>query len=243
MDTDGVTSSVGPPSSVGPTDADALLWDLVIPVKRLARAKSRLEGLSDGRRRRLALAFALDAAGAALASARVRRVLVVTADPEAAAALRRRGAALVEETGSAGLNAAIAEGVAAARRADRLRRIAVMTGDLPAVSSAEIDAALASAALHRRAVLADAESTGTVLLTANPLVDPEAPSPVPLRPLFGAGSCARHVVAGHIALAGDHPGLRRDVDTREDLEAARALGLGPATAAVLKDVGAPLLAG
>lgn len=222
---------------------DVARWDLIIPVKRLERAKTRLEGLSGECRRRLALSFAVDAADAALASARVRRVLVVTADPEAAAELSSRGAVIVEETRDAGLNSAVAEGVAAIRQDDPMRRIAVMTGDLPAASSAEIDAALASAGLHRRAVLADADSTGTVLLTANPLADPEVPSPVRLRPLFGQDSCARHVAAGHIALPGDYPGLRRDVDTREDLETARLLGVGPMTAAALREQAAALLAG
>lgn len=214
-------------------EPDALRWDLIIPVKRLERAKTRLDGLSGECRRRLALSFALDAAGAPLASDRVRRVLVVTADPEAAAALRSRGAVIVRETRDAGLNSAVAEGVAAVRQDDPMRRIAVMTGDLPAAKSAEIDAALASAEAHRRAVVADADSTGTVLLTANPLAGPEAPSPVRLRPLFGQDSYARHVAAGHIALPGEHPGLRRDVDDREDLEAARVLGVGPRTSAVL----------
>ena len=34
-----------------------------------------------------------------------------------------------------------------------------------------------------------------------------------------------------MALTGDWPSLRRDVDTRADLAAAAALGLGPATRA------------
>lgn len=212
---------------------DALRWDLIIPVKRLERAKTRLEGVSEACRRRLALSFAVDAVDAALAGGRVERVLVVTADAEAAADLRRRGAVIVEETQDAGLNSAVEDGVAAVRQDDPMRRIAVMTGDVPAASAAEIDAALASAERHPRAVLADAESTGTVLLTANPLAGPAAPSPVSLRPQFGQDSYARHMAAGHIALPGDCPGLRRDVDTREDLEAARVLGVGPTTSAVL----------
>ena len=222
---------------------DALRWDLIIPVKRLERAKTRLEGLTVACRRRLALSFAVDAAAAALAGTRVRRVLVVTADQQAAAELSLRGAVIVEETGDAGLNPAIREAAAAVRREEPLRRVAVMTGDLPAAKSAEIDAALASAELARRAVLADADSTGTVLLTANPLAGPEAPSPVRLRPRFGEGSCVRHVGAGHRLLCGDHPGLRRDVDSREDLEAARRLGVGAATAAALSEPGSVLLAG
>jgi 2-phospho-L-lactate guanylyltransferase len=68
-----------------------------------------------------------------------------------------------------------------------------------------------------------------VLLTAAPLAA--------LRPQFGPGSHAAHVGAGAVdltaALGGCVTGLRRDVDTLQDLTAARRLGVGPATADVL----------
>lgn len=212
---------------------DALRWDLVIPVKQLEGAKSRLGGVDRAHRRRLALSFATDAVDAALAAARVRRVLVVTADPHVAAELRLRGAVIVDETHGPGLNPAVEAGVAAVGQHEPLRRIAAMTGDLPAASGVEIDAALAAAEAHRLAVLADADGTGTVLLTANPSADAEAPVPVRLRPLFGRDSFARHTAAGHVPLTGDLPGLRRDVDTREDLAEARMLGVGLMTEATL----------
>lgn len=208
-------------------------WDLIIPVKRLDAAKSRLGGLEPAYRQRLALSFAIDAVEAARSASLVARVLIVTADPQAAAELSLRGAVLVGETRGPGLNPAIEAGIAAATDPDPLRRLAVMTADLPAVSAEEIDAALASAQAHRLAVLPDAEAIGTVLLTANPFTAPEAPSPVRLRPLFGEGSFALHAAAGHVPLTGDHPGLRRDVDTREDLENARLLGVGRMTGQAL----------
>jgi 2-phospho-L-lactate guanylyltransferase len=52
-----------------------------------------------------------------------------------------------------------------------------------------------------------------------------------VEPQFGIGSAARHDTLGARLEAG--PGLRCDVDTAEDLDAAESLGLGPATAAVL----------
>lgn len=229
-------ADTGPPvggRGRGRAGPDALLWDLVVPVKRLDVAKSRLDGVDSACRRRFALSFALDAVDAALAATRVRRVLVVTADPRAAAELGLRGAVIVDETRGPGLNPAIEAGVAAVRQQEPLRRVAAMTGDLPAASGAGIDRVLAAAEDHRLTVLADAEGTGTVLLTANPALGQEATRPVRLRPLFGEGSFARHVQAGHVALTGDHPGLRRDVDTRADLEAARRLGVGPMTEAAL----------
>jgi 2-phospho-L-lactate guanylyltransferase len=71
--------------------------------------------------------------------------------------------------------------------------------------------------------VADAAGTGTTLLTA---------LGVGLDPHFGAGSARAHQQAGAVPLAGDWPGLTRDVDTAEDLRAALALGVGPRTAAL-----------
>ena len=60
-------------------------WGLVVPVKRLDVAKSRLAAHGEDGRRRLALAFAQDVVRAAVACPVVRRVLVVTDDDEAKA--------------------------------------------------------------------------------------------------------------------------------------------------------------
>lgn len=222
-----------------------LAWDLIIPVKRLEAAKSRLAGLEAADRQRLALSFATDAVETARSATRVARVLVVTEDALAAAELGLRGATIIGENRGPGLNPAIEAGIDAALADEPLRRVAVMTGDLPAVTSAEVDAALALAAAHRRAIIADADGTGTVLLTGNPWARATAPppresvgpggAPEPVRPnpRFGFGSFAHHVAAGHVPLAGAFPGLRRDVDTRVDLEAAQGLGLGAATGAQL----------
>ncbi|NEC42232.1 2-phospho-L-lactate guanylyltransferase, partial [Streptomyces sp. SID8016] len=68
-------------------------WSLVVPLKPLARAKSRLgRAAGEDARPRLALAFAQDTVAAALDCARVRDVVVVTDDPVAAAALAELGA-------------------------------------------------------------------------------------------------------------------------------------------------------
>src|SRR5690606_32816539 len=110
-------------------------WDVIIPIKRLDTAKSRLAGggggaaglagvddagvgregtglagVDDALRQRLALSFATDACAAALAVPAVRRVLVVTEDPVVAAQLSERGAQIVGETRGPGLNPAIEAG-------------------------------------------------------------------------------------------------------------------------------------
>ena len=68
-------------------------WTLVIPLKPLARAKSRLaDTAADGLRPGLALAFAQDTVAAALACPAVRDVAVVTDDALAGRELAALGA-------------------------------------------------------------------------------------------------------------------------------------------------------
>ena len=100
----------------------------------------------------------------------------------------------------------------------------MLLGDLPALLPEDLVAALSAAAAFERAVVPDADGTGTVLLTARRGA---------LEPAFGPGSAERHVRAGHERLDLDLPRLRTDVDDDLSLTRARALGLGPATSACL----------
>jgi 2-phospho-L-lactate/phosphoenolpyruvate guanylyltransferase len=198
---------------------------MVVPVKRLQVAKSRL--YAPGRPRpdhaALALALALDTVAAAAAAEAVARVLVVTDDPEAAAAVRAAGALVVEDEPDAGLNPALAYGAQRAAALAPAAGVALLSADLPALRPAELTAALDAAAHHRRSFVPDAAGAGTTLLAAAP--------GVPVDPRYGAGSAAAHRASGAVPLPGDWPSLRRDVDTAADLAAAAELGLGPATRA------------
>jgi 2-phospho-L-lactate guanylyltransferase len=191
-------------------------WTVVIPAKALPEAKSRLVPASaDGvGHRRLVEAIRADTLAAARATEQVARVVVVTdrdGDPDALVQTRP------------GLNAALREAAEHARRSWPDDGIAALVGDLPALRPDELGAALASAAGHLRSFVADAPGTGTTLLAARPGTE--------LDPRFGPGSAARHAAGAARLPAG--PGLTHDVDTADDLRAAAALGLGPATAAVL----------
>lgn len=97
--------------------ADAAGWTVVVPVKSLSGAKTRLAPeLSAAERAALARAFALDTIDAARAARLVSRVVVVSDEPLIEAALRRTpGVEVVPEPGPRGLAAAIAHGVAVAR--------------------------------------------------------------------------------------------------------------------------------
>jgi len=202
-------------------------WSLVVPLKPLARAKSRLAGggahSAGTARAALALAFAQDTVHAALASTAVRSVAVVTDDARAAAELRALGADIVPDAPGDGLNAALAYGAAAVRTRLPDVPVAALNADLPALRSAELTHVLNTAAAFPRAFLADAAGIGTTLLSALPGSE--------LRPAFGIRSRERHLASGaaEITLSGVQS-VRTDVDTESDLAAALALGVGPFTA-------------
>jgi 2-phospho-L-lactate guanylyltransferase len=204
--------------------------DVVVPVKSLGAAKSRLRGAADGgagdlaAHARLTLALAHDTVAAARAARRVRTVLLVSSDPVVAAEFAAVGVEVVPD-GAPGLNGAYAHGAALLRRRDPRAAVAALQADLPALTAGDLDAALAAAAAHPRAFVADADGTGTTLLVAGP--------GVPLHPAFGTGSAAAHAASGAVALGGRWPGLRRDVDTPDDLRTAADIGLGPHTRSVL----------
>ncbi|MEU6374687.1 2-phospho-L-lactate guanylyltransferase [Streptomyces sp. NPDC046909] len=200
-------------------------WTLVIPLKPLARAKSRLsDTASDGLRPGLALAFAQDTVSAALACPAVADVAVVTDDPLATRELTALGARIVPDEPRAGLNAALTHGAAAVRAQHPESAVAALNADLPALRPLELARVLDTAAEFPRAFLADAAAIGTTLLSAGRGHE--------LRPAFGTDSRARHRASGavELCLAGVDS-VRQDVDTGEDLRAALALGVGPRTAA------------
>ena len=203
---------------------DSALWSLVVPVKRLEIAKSRLGAPYDDARGLLALAFARDTAQAALDCPRVARVLVVTNDNEVARTLRRLGADVLPDEPDNGLNAAIRHGIEAIairRRTARSGPVGVLTADLPALRTRELGDALSAAG--DAAFVRDADGSGTTLLMARRVSL--------LAPMFGVDSATAHATWATEMVAGDS--VRRDVDTAAHLDSARTLGLGPATTAML----------
>jgi len=228
---------------------DTVSWTVIVPIKRLDLAKTRLRGALPGvAHDGLVLAMTMDTVSAALASPVVGRVVVVTDDQVAADAVATIGAEVVADVPDAGLNPALAYAATVARpkgAVASLPGVAALAADLPALRPQELTAALRRAedvawpppgsaptagsgsttAAPTRAYVADATGTGTVLLAA--------PPGARLEPCFGAGSAAAHEASGAVALAGEWPGLRRDVDTAADLLEAAELGVGPNTAMVI----------
>lgn len=192
-------------------------WEVLVPVKDVRLAKSRLRAVGEPARRDLALAMAADVVSAALVAEGVARVSVVSDDDEVAALAAALGAHPLRVR-TPGLNAALEE---AAARVDG--PVAALCADLPCLRPEDLAGALAGVPAGGRGVVPDLDGTGTTLLAA---------AAGPLAPQYGPGSLARHTASGALVLAAP-AGLRLDVDTETDLARARALGLGAATARAL----------
>ncbi|MFD1546232.1 2-phospho-L-lactate guanylyltransferase [Nonomuraea guangzhouensis] len=207
--------------------------DLVVPIKRLDRAKSRLRGAVPAYEHAdLVLALLLDTVTAAAQADGVRRILVVCEDERIPAALAGTGVECVDKRGLPGLNAALAFGAAYLRGpndtvgAEHPRTpngtVGALQADLPALRPADLSAAIEEAA-GRRAYCADRPGTGTTLLLAAP--------GEPLHPRFGRRSADAHVASGAVRVGGSLASLRCDVDTESDLAVAAEIGLGKFTLA------------
>ncbi|MEE2034445.1 2-phospho-L-lactate guanylyltransferase [Rhodococcus chondri] len=211
---------------------------VLIPVKALGLAKSRLAHVLEPEiRADLVLAMLRDTLDATLASGDLD-VTIVTSDPHAAAVASACGARVFPDPGPPGagstgaerLNAALNAAAAHVRHRTPGIGLIALQADLPALRPHELVSALDDARQVGRAIVEDHTGLGTTALLH--CVPHE-----PLHAMFGADSARRHVESGARALTGDLPGLRLDVDTVADLEAAARLGTGPATASVLVRIG------
>ncbi|WP_117211847.1 2-phospho-L-lactate guanylyltransferase [Allorhizocola rhizosphaerae] len=176
-------------------------WTILVPLKPLDAAKSRLRGATPSlSHQELVLALARATVAAASASEAVGRIVVVGSD--ALAGVEH----MPDRHGD--LNAALQEAALLVSGP-----VAAMPADLPALRPDELTEALRL--IDERGFVPDAEGTGTVLL---------ASARGPLRPQFGPGSALAHERSGARRLDGDWPTLRRDVDTPADLDEALRLG-------------------
>lgn len=215
-------------------DGRVLPWTAILPVKGLDSAKSRLAS-SWAHPDALALAFVEDAISALSAAVEVARIVIATSDPRVTAVARSAGCTIVDDAGHDGINAAVRE---AGRNCPDAGRFLVLVSDLPALDAASVDAVLSMASHHLTSFLPDAEGTGTTMwcTTDRGL----------LNTAFGADSARAHALAGAVNLveasgawqAEVFARARRDVDTNEDLDRARRLGVGPATRALLASMAA-----
>jgi 2-phospho-L-lactate guanylyltransferase len=207
-----------------PSPPSLSMWTVIVPVKQTMLAKTRLIGIKDDTRRALAIAFARDTVTAVSASSMVGRVVVVSND-EMAPAIAGDIAELIPDVPDAGLNPALVYAAHHVRARQADAAIAAVSSDLPALRGEDLTLALRCSP-EGPWFVPDASGVGTTLLAS--------PGSQPWNPSFGPGSRRLHAAAGVIEI--DVAGLdrlRQDVDTADDLAAARRLGVGPSTAAVL----------
>jgi 2-phospho-L-lactate guanylyltransferase len=193
----------------------AIGWWVVIPIKNTWQGKSRMQTPPQVRRQ-LAVAMGRDTVRAAVGAALVHGVVVV-GDGDDVSSFALDGVFTIVG-GGRGMNSAIRAGARFARAQDSRLSVAAMPGDLPYLSSGELDAALRMAADHPVACVADRQGTGTTFLTAR--------SDEALAPCFGDHSFSRHLSLGAVPLPIDEStGLRRDVDVLSDLDSVERLGM------------------
>src|SRR5688572_21717148 len=152
----------------------------VLPIKTFARAKHRLaEAVGAPDRRVLAEAMVGDVLDALSAVPGLDAIVVVTAEPAAAAPARGAGAEVVHDPEEAGQSAAAVLGVAAAVERG-CGRVLLVPGDCPALVPGEVARLLEGEAPV--VIVPDRHGTGTNALLLTP---PDA-----LAPSFGEGSFA-----------------------------------------------------
>ena len=191
---------------------------VLVPIKSAHRAKTRLDA---GELRGIAMkAFAKDAIAAAMASARVAGVLVVSEEP---AELGQSG--WLPDAGG-GLNAALSVAAARVSQSHPDHGIVAMLGDLPCLSTNHLDTILAFGQEHERWFVADHHQSGTTILGA-------APGQV-LAPHFGTNSASRHAASGATACELEVASARIDIDTIEDPRLAQLFGVGAHTEKALR---------
>lgn len=189
------------------------IW-AVLPIKELHLSKQRLAGhLPPEFRAGLAAAMAEDVLDALSRAQGLDGILVATCDPDVERLARRYGAEVSALAARAGHTGVVAS-AAADLTVKGCGTILALPGDLPLLSSADVELVLA----HRRAAPSvtlvpsrDGDGTNTVL----------ASPPTALDFAFGPGSFARHCDLlrrkGIEPAIVRCPGIELDIDTPDDL--------------------------
>ena len=195
------------------------MWALV-PVKRLRGAKKRLSDvLSEAERSDLARAMLLDVLNALQGARSLTGVAVITRDEDAISIAEARGIRVILDPEQGGLNEALSEAIETLA-GNSARGVLIIHGDVPAVTSEEIDRLVSVQDQVPYVTIAPALSDGG---TNGMVFSP--PDAISLH--YGADSAAKHLGA---AKENDLPaktielsGLGLDIYHPEDLKALLAL--------------------
>lgn len=189
-----------------------MIWGIV--AARLGdAAKKRLDPiLPPALRRSFSGAMLEDVLGAMTASRRLGGVAVLAGDADAERTAASFGALAIPDASREGLNAAVFRGaeILASRGASA---ILVAMGDLPCLSTGDVDQLAAALPARGGAAAPSRDGTGTNLLALRP--------PAILAPSFGKNSLAAYRAlaqrTGTTWREVDVPGAALDVDTPDDL--------------------------
>jgi 2-phospho-L-lactate/phosphoenolpyruvate guanylyltransferase len=199
---------------------------LILPVKRLPDAKTRLAPLLARHQRRELMEALVAQTLETLTEVGADAVCVATSDERAADLARARGAGVLDDAGlpwNEGLRHAIDQ-------LPDVDTVAIVAGDLPLLTADDVRALLA-AVPSRGVAIGRARDGGTNALCLRP--------PDLFVPSFGAAASAS-VHAGLASAAGvpaaivDRQGLALDLDTPDDVAAALAAGLDGSLGALLR---------
>jgi 2-phospho-L-lactate/phosphoenolpyruvate guanylyltransferase len=189
----------------------------ILPMKRFAKAKRRLEGaLASGARRALAEAMFSDVLTALRRVDAIDEILVISADQGAQRIAEGYGARALDDPAESGQDQAIARATAVALELGAAQ-VLCLAGDCPLIDPLELGTLLGKPRTAERfvVIVPDRHGTGTNGLLLSP---PDA-----FEPRYGPGSFARHL---KLAQAGGVPvevaeieSIGLDVDTPDDLTA------------------------
>lgn len=186
-------------------------WHAIIPAKELHNSKSRLD------RRDLTAFFLADTVSALLGSPQVVRLTVVTADTEIAALVEKFGGDAILEGASNGLLHALELGIDSVSPE---YGIVIALGDLPCLTTRDVDLFLGQAANYDSSFTCDSAGTGSTMWARLPGSN--------AKPRFGVRSRADHRMHGAFEIPGS-ASAHRDVDTSADLWDAIRIGVGKHT--------------
>jgi len=195
------------------------LWALV-PVKSLTRAKQRLKGCLGPARADLTLAMLKDVLTALVNSREVAHIAVVTADRRVADIASAQGALVIDEVEPSGMNEAIELGINAIKGIGG-QRVAIIPGDVPLMTGAEIDRVLNELQVQRQAedghvigIVPSADRGGTNFMCI------ETDQPWSL--LYGPDSYMRHgadaMERGRRPVSLHSQPISLDIDEKKDLD-------------------------
>jgi 2-phospho-L-lactate guanylyltransferase len=182
---------------------------VVVLAKDTSVAKTRLSPDRE-HARRLALQLAERTVRTTMLATRTSATFVVTSDPAIAQVSAAAGAVVVDEERPLGINLAAALGRSEAVAAHPQSAVMILVADLPRLATRDLDAVAAEALARGEALFVpDHLGEGTTCLVHFP--DRR------LGIAFGRRSAEMHLRMGYKSAASAPPGIRRDMDTPEDL--------------------------